>query len=72
MAKRRRLGKSLSGLSFFLIEGRRAGQGIAIVKPPHQVAVLAAGRAERSMLSAAGLATEWTLADDGTGHACSA
>jgi len=43
MAKRGPLGKRLSRLSFFIVERGWAGDGITIVKPANQIAVLAPG-----------------------------
>ena len=67
MAKAVRLGKCEScpglGFAFVRIDGWRAGQGIAIVEPTDEVAVLAAGAAERCIFGAAGLAAERAFAD---------
>ena len=56
MAKPERLGKVETVVVWQVGCGGWSGQGIAIVQPPHQIAVSAARRTERRMLGHTGLA----------------
>ncbi len=67
MTKRRAIGKVESAVIRQLGRGGRAGEGIAIVQPAHEITVTAAGRAKRRMLGVAGLAANRAQGTSRTG-----